>query len=170
MRVAYCWRDNLPISSGRVRGLRVESLRWDRPKIVSSAGNVNGEHQVGSSKYFWWEGGGMGVETLRWDPLSLFLSLQAAVGSRPPLRQYLFLFTKILSSSLVFLCFLIAKLWRKLLFTEQCSEMKSQILGPVTINWPVAQRIALSLNLILNKEWMLATCGCGWLQNIFWKN
>ena len=40
---------------------------------------------------FWWEGGGMGVETLRWDPLSLFLSLQAAVGSRPPLSQYSFI-------------------------------------------------------------------------------
>ena len=85
----------------------MESLRWDRPPIVSRAGSVNGEHQVGSSQYFWWEGEGRGVETPRWDPLSPFLSLQAAVGSRPPLRQYLFLFTNILSSSLVFLCLLI---------------------------------------------------------------
>ena len=76
--------------------------------IVSRARSVNEDHQVGSSKYFWWEGGGMGVETLRWDPLSLFLSLQAAVGFRPPLRQYSFFFTNILSSSLVFLCFFIA--------------------------------------------------------------
>ena len=93
-------------------GLGIESgepqVGWDRPPIVSRAGSLNGEHQMGSSKYFWWEGGGNGVETPRWDPLSLLLSLQAAVGSRPLLRKYLFLFTNILYSSLVFLCFLIA--------------------------------------------------------------
>ena len=40
MRVAYCWRDNLPISRGRVRGLRVESLRWDGivPQLLAGRG------------------------------------------------------------------------------------------------------------------------------------